>query len=444
MVKVLVVDDDRLARQGLILSVKWEEFGMKVVGEAPNGTKALQFLDQNPVDLVLTDLVMPVMSGIEFMKNARARHPKVQFVVLTFHEDFETAREALRLGALDYLSKLQLEKENLDLVLGRIRDRLAGAHPSPAAGTAWAFFAVTSPPKPFLGFNAGEESDPEEVAPGLLFWQPAAEVQAHAPPGWFPVRIRGLRGESRARIDNLLRRYQADRLFYDHDVRVERIDLTLADLEQERAPAPAEADLGALRTTLASMEWMHQPDALVQVGEALRALRPPPLTLLRLLAGLESQWNRIYGPWTVQPPALPDQFAVLADVLDWLEVLRQTAYAFSPLRTHSPEAQASVLRSLRILHSEFDLPLHAAGVAQRVNMSRSHFCYCFKDIVGQSFLDALSAIRLDRAKDLLTRFDWPVYEVAARTGYADDRYFSRLFKKATGLLPTEYRKNHGQ
>jgi len=446
MLKVLIVDDDRLARQGLILSIRWEEFGMKVVGEAPNGIKALQFLDQNPVDLVLTDLAMPVMSGIELMKQAKRTHPKVAFVVLTFHEDFETAREALRLGAIDYLSKLQLEKENLDLVLGRIRDRIAGAQGStPGGTTAWAFFMVETPAAPWGEFWAGREPEAEELGPGLVFWHPAEETPLPPPPaGWVSVPVRGLLGENPTKVHNLLRRYQGEGLFYDYAPRREPIELTVEVLEREKAPAPAEADLAALGAALVSMEWMHRPEDFIRLGESLRTLRLPPLTLLRLFAGLEGEWNRIYGPWTDKPAVLPASFVVLTDALDWLERLREVTYGFSPLKPHSPEAQASVLRSLRILHSEFDLPLHAAGVAQRVNMSRSHFCFCFKTIVGLSFLDYLSEVRLKKAQDLLTRFDWPVYEVATRTGYADDRYFSRLFKKATGLLPTEYRRRHAK
>ena len=63
MIKVLVVDDDKLVRKGLIAAMPWNEFNMEVVGEANNGKNALKFLENNAVDLILLDLSMPIMSG---------------------------------------------------------------------------------------------------------------------------------------------------------------------------------------------------------------------------------------------------------------------------------------------------------------------------------------------------------------------------------------------
>lgn len=71
MIKVLIVDDDKLVRKGISSAMPWNEFNMEVVGEASNGAKALDFLETQPVDLMLTDLAMPVMSGIELMRTAR-------------------------------------------------------------------------------------------------------------------------------------------------------------------------------------------------------------------------------------------------------------------------------------------------------------------------------------------------------------------------------------
>lgn len=128
MIKVLVVVDDKLVRKGLISMMPWQEFDMKVVGEASNGEKALKFLESNSVDLVLTDLGMPVMSGIELMRILRKSYSEIHVVVLTVHQDFEYVQEALRLGVIDYIAKvdLDLEKEQLEDMLKRIADRIQG------------------------------------------------------------------------------------------------------------------------------------------------------------------------------------------------------------------------------------------------------------------------------------------------------------------------------
>lgn len=121
MINVLIVDDDRFARMGLISMIPWEKYGMKVIGEAANGRRALDFMRQTQVNLMFVDIAMPVMDGMELLRQVKAEFKGVHFVVLTFHEDFEYVQEALRLGALDYISKEKMELENYDDVMNRIR-----------------------------------------------------------------------------------------------------------------------------------------------------------------------------------------------------------------------------------------------------------------------------------------------------------------------------------
>lgn len=125
MISVLIVDDDKLARKGLISIMPWSAHGMIVAGEAANGAKALEFLEQHAVDLMFVDLSMPVMSGIELIQAARKKHPNLRSVMLTFHEEFENVQTAFRLGVLDYISKVRLELEDDEQILERIRQKLA-------------------------------------------------------------------------------------------------------------------------------------------------------------------------------------------------------------------------------------------------------------------------------------------------------------------------------
>lgn len=135
MIRVLVVDDDKLARKGLISIMPWSAHGMTVAGEAANGAKALEFLEQHEVDLLFVDLSMPVMSGLELIQAARRKHPNLRSVVLTFHEEFEHVQSAYRLGVLDYISKVRLELEDDEQILERIRQKLMdeGQPSAPAA-----------------------------------------------------------------------------------------------------------------------------------------------------------------------------------------------------------------------------------------------------------------------------------------------------------------------
>jgi two-component system, response regulator YesN len=124
VIRTLIVDDQKLVRRGLISVMPWEQFEFSIVGEAGNGEKALEFISNNKVDLVITELVMPVMSGLELMKQINREFPYIRVVILTCHRDFNYIQEALRLGAIDYIVKTQLEKETMEGILERIVNRI--------------------------------------------------------------------------------------------------------------------------------------------------------------------------------------------------------------------------------------------------------------------------------------------------------------------------------
>lgn len=132
MIRVLLIDDDRFSLEGLKTTLPWEEHGMKVVGEAVNGRDGLRFLEKENVDLVMLDLAMPVMDGLTFIRSCRETHPDIQYVIMTFHESFEYVQEALRLGVIDYVSKLQLEEEDQASLLARIAETVRKRKSIPA------------------------------------------------------------------------------------------------------------------------------------------------------------------------------------------------------------------------------------------------------------------------------------------------------------------------
>jgi YesN/AraC family two-component response regulator len=135
IIRTLIVDDEKLVRKGLISVMPWEQYGFSVAGEAANGEKAMEFIKENDVDLIFVDLAMPVLSGLELMRRIRVEFPRIFIVVITCHQDFEYIQEALRLGAIDYIVKTQMEKETMESVLERISVRVHNEWADIAAGT---------------------------------------------------------------------------------------------------------------------------------------------------------------------------------------------------------------------------------------------------------------------------------------------------------------------
>lgn len=105
MLKVLVVEDEEMIRKGIVLAVDWAALDCVVVGEAANGEEALAAVERYAPSLIITDLKMPKMDGIEMLRQLRERGNHAYVIILTAYDSFSYAQSALRLGAVDFLLK---------------------------------------------------------------------------------------------------------------------------------------------------------------------------------------------------------------------------------------------------------------------------------------------------------------------------------------------------
>lgn len=105
MLQILLVDDEQYVVDDLELAFPWQEFGIEKVYKAYSGPQAIQVMEQVPVDIVITDIAMPGMSGLELVKQVRRTHRRIKCILLTGYAEFEYAREALQQGVVEYLVK---------------------------------------------------------------------------------------------------------------------------------------------------------------------------------------------------------------------------------------------------------------------------------------------------------------------------------------------------
>lgn len=105
MLKVLVVEDEEMIRKGIVLAVDWAALDCVVVGEAANGEEALEAVARYQPTLIITDLKMPKMGGLEMVERLRERGNHAFVIILTAYDSFSYAQSALRLGAVDFLLK---------------------------------------------------------------------------------------------------------------------------------------------------------------------------------------------------------------------------------------------------------------------------------------------------------------------------------------------------
>ncbi|MFD2671332.1 response regulator [Marinicrinis sediminis] len=115
--QVLIVDDEPVIRFGIRASIPWEQHGMQVIGDCANGSEALELLHNQSLDILITDIKMPVMDGLALTREVIARYPHAKVILVSSYNDFDYVREAMRLGAMDYILKPTLEPEELLEVL---------------------------------------------------------------------------------------------------------------------------------------------------------------------------------------------------------------------------------------------------------------------------------------------------------------------------------------
>ena len=123
MYKVIVIEDETMVRRGIVLTTDWTALGCVVVGEAANGAEGLEIAGRLSPDIIVTDVKMPRMDGVEMITRLRSQGCRSKFIILTAHSDFKYAQSALKLGVSDYLLK-PLKDGDLEQAIGNILDQL--------------------------------------------------------------------------------------------------------------------------------------------------------------------------------------------------------------------------------------------------------------------------------------------------------------------------------
>ena len=117
MIDLLIVDDEPVIRNGIRTSIDWEYYDLRVVGEANNGREALEMSLELKPKIVITDVRMPIMDGLEFSKLLKNHMPDTRIIILSGYEDFTYAKEAIHLGICEYLLKPVGAEELVNLVV---------------------------------------------------------------------------------------------------------------------------------------------------------------------------------------------------------------------------------------------------------------------------------------------------------------------------------------
>ena len=102
---IMVVDDEEEIRLGIIKKIQWEEYGFKVIGDAENGQEALEKAEKLRPDIVMTDIKMPFMDGLELGRELTKKMPESKIIIFSGSDDFEYAQKAIKINVIEYVLK---------------------------------------------------------------------------------------------------------------------------------------------------------------------------------------------------------------------------------------------------------------------------------------------------------------------------------------------------
>lgn len=443
----------------------WDKHDMQIVGEASNGKKALEFLCSNEVDLALVDLDMPIMNGITFISKARSLYPNLNYVVLTVHTEFEYIQKVLRLGAIDYIVKTHFDQEDFDSILERIKASISKKNSSiqKSSNPKWKESKILYS-NIYALVTVGMEPETDESI--FQFWElnelvDFQDIYEIIPGVWvftdnrhefvFPenfsnimlLRISDVNDLTYTQLGKLLRNYKNDQFFYDYQP-VRKINHKRAYELQENIYIIDNTTFETLKRDWVSLNWIHENELFDKIKLDLKNSKLKFSQLYHLLLTLENVWNTSYSKMAGQTLELPSSFQHWSEVENWLIQIYEKTDLIDSKNRYPSEITKSILLAKQYIDTHFFLPIDTTEIARNAHMSYTYFSRCFHDIVGISFSNYCTQSRINQAKEYLLLTSNSIQQIAFDVGYKDEKYFSRIFKKNTGLTPSSYRKSKNE
>ena len=374
---LLLVDDEKPIREKLINNTDWEKEGYQIFAAA-NGEEALRFVRENGIDILVTDIQMPKLSGMNLIEKARKNGNHLKVIVISGFAEFEYAQKSIRFGVNDYLLK-PFRSEKLLEVVNKARDELV------------------------------REKNNEQ-------------------------RLAALRGEISNYINenklNTIYNWLIDDQFFQHQSLImDRIDLNavLKRGSKEDVLQTVNKIIEELKAVELNKEklFVVLNNLILESFKIIKDLDYQAEDLMEII-DKERIENLNYGEIKEVEIILKEFLLRLHDLI-----------SFTP-----GEKNAEIISEMKAYIAEnYQDGITLSELARKFNLSTGHLSNLFHEESGESFSDYLNMIRLNKAKELLKTTDDKIYQIADQLGFNDAYYFSSWFKKLVGASPTTYRDN---
>ncbi|WP_379141730.1 response regulator [Paenibacillus sp. sgz500992] len=517
--KVLLVDDEPIILRSLKVAIPWDELGLEIAGEARNGEVALRLIEEKAPQIIISDIRMPVIDGIALMKEVLPRSSKLIFIFISGYGEFEYARDALRLGAFDYLLK-PIDHDELTEMLTRAKVRLDKQKENEQLMLSVQMLSTLARERMFAEFTLGNSRPLQHLKwlenselEGEYFMAVvrlddyaalAARWSAEEKHLWlFAIRnileewsmdngalsvfpfyngewvllFPGRLGEGKRELGEKLvadiKRYSKlacsvgisrstqgiDQLstvyplaakalfqrFYSGQAGV-FIEEETPDTGGRDVKYPKELEVSLIE----SIRTLNMERMLVLFDEMAIFIEAQALSkelaeriIIEMVVVLYRQFENLnmQPDWSLE--GLLGKLHGLGTLTAMISVLKQEfcEWMLESNKVMAREDGRSVVeKAKRYIEDNYHKDLSIEELSEVAGLSISHFCTLFKQISGYTFLEFVTNCRMEKAKYILQNSNVKVYQVAPLVGYQDPRYFTQVFKKATGKTPTEYRE----
>lgn len=488
--KVLIVDDDYIIIKGLEKLIDWDKLNMEIFAVANDGQEALSILEKTPVDIVITDVNMPQLSGIDFVKKAREVQMDFQLIIISGYQNFDYAKSGMDLGAVNYLLK-PIDKVELERTLEEVAARIVALnHENELINMNYKVNL-----RNWLnqsGLSMESVSRLELLRDDYIF---------------FVVDIGSVEANKQAEVVN---RIQSS---YDY-ILIHRIDqfLLLLTLEEQQ-----KADVEAILPDSSHIELIDNASSLVEVKRIYQQLQNSLLNYKfyyydnnkekmslqsivdflsesyvqtfsqDMIEELSSQIQKIYK--AIDTNQIQDTFMLFEEFISMIRhnkvpVAEVIQYFQSIVIYYSTKNQVDDLELYEVIHQladdtsfqekisivrkiiaaarttqrekvyspavqdilshvedSYDEDISLKQLSEDLHINVMYLGQLFKKEVGMSLSKYLNNYRIEQAKKLLTETNLAVAEIGFKVGYQNQAYFYRVFKSSENKSPKEYRND---
>lgn len=529
MRNVIIADDEMKVCQLIAKLADWDALGLSVAGIANDGLAALDMVEKYQPDILITDIRMPGVDGIELIRRAKELKPDLQCIIISGYRHFDYAHNAIRYGVEDYLLK-PVNQQEFVLTLQKLKDkkdqesnqkqetellRLKALHLGERLKEDFVlrlFREDILPEKELEQLSLPEgngyccaivkpdltDVPPEDRLHSLASEKTLGALRQHLNP-IFPVLLscaapdgvlcvfhtgtitwEDVLSTFRALMDDIL---LLRALFPSLEVTVglSRANNTLASLpaamrEAHKAVterlrrgtgqiivyAPQTSFKGSKETflnaevrknLLAALEILDEESYRAHLTKTLEALNKAdrlPMTdihdVMKELIYLHFLGLTGRGQAEQATEMFLDKFeaswnaaASFAQVSDSLQNML-CGHLAEIAREKSETEMRPIRLAKKYMQENYQKPITLEDAASVAGFNPTYFSTVFKKVTGENFLEYLCGLRMKEARELLCDGHLRIEDIAEKVGYADTKYFVKLFKKSTGLTPQEYRK----